>query len=150
MLQHKKSFCSPLNGDFGLCQEVGEELTSTVDSFAFLSISLRFFVSSTCFTTGLETFAFPLAGMQMQPQWKQMRDVRKHKQGRDFQRDYTAVWFRSLARGDLFAGEVSNAEATIPGSNRGVTTLGSEGNPTLSSVDRNQHFCSRQTPNDPS
>lgn len=89
----------------------------------------------------------------MQPQWKQMRDVRKYKQGRDFQRDYTAVWFRSLARGDLFAGEVGNNEATIPGSNKGVTTLGSEGeegNPTPSPVDRNQHFCSRQTPNAPS
>lgn len=85
-------------------------------------------------------------------------DERCQKTGRGFQRDGTAVWFRSLARGDLFAGdlfagEVGNAEDTIPGSNKGVTTLGSEGDagdPTLSSDDRNQHFCSRQTPDDPS
>lgn len=63
------------------------------------------------------------------------------------------VRFRSLAPGDLFAGEVGNAEATIPGPNKGVTPLGSEGdegNPPPSSVDRNQHFCARQTPHDPS
>lgn len=70
----KKSFCSPLNGDFELCQEVGEQLTSTVDSLAFLSVSLRSFVSSAGFTTGLETFALPLAGMRMQPRWKQMSE----------------------------------------------------------------------------
>lgn len=82
-----KRLCSPLNGDVALCKVVGEELETgeppTVGSLTLLfreevSVSLSFFVSSTSFIAGLKTFAFPLAGMCMQPQSKQTRDVIAH------------------------------------------------------------------------
>lgn len=46
-----KSFCSPLNGDFEICKEVGEVLRT-----GELSIV-------SCFTGECNSFAFPLAGM---------------------------------------------------------------------------------------
>lgn len=73
----------------------------------------------------------------------------KYKKGTvDRQKEYMAVCSNSLALGGVFTGEDSHLEvASITGSNKGVTTYGSEGdadNPTLVSFDIN--LCSKQTP----
>lgn len=154
-----KSCCSPLKGDLEIGEETGEEMAagqlSTVDSSAFLFIlSVILFRSSTCFIAGVETFAFPLTALWIQPESRWMREkIMTERTERQciFQKEYT-VCFSSPGRGDFTPGEEDSEVGSTTVSSLKVIVCcfgGVPTNPPLS-VDTNQqknrhhHKTSRQ------
>lgn len=108
-----KSFCSPLNGDFEICEEGGDVLRTEEPS------------AVSCFTGERNSFAFPLAGVWTQPQSQRMRRCYCTKNKNriiHLHRRYAAGLSSSPARGDFFLGEDDKTEVgSISGSNKGAT-----------------------------